>query len=445
MKKRSIKKWIIAFVLVIVLAAGAIFGGYQVVSATEQKKAEETARGAVPDGAVLRETDRDHGDYEFTFFDETAKVKYEVTVGKDSGAVEKVETEFYAVRGSETHSLTEEDIKAFVQETWPGAEILFLGLGVDDGLYSYEASFYTDSLYGTAQINASTGELMESVIKYSTPIVIPSDSSNSSSNSSYLTEEDIRSKIQETWPDSTLYSIYLDYDDGRYEYETIFYCQNVIYEVNFNASTGEILEQEQKGTGWSPWTETSSPTTEGDTQTGETTSQTGGTESPSQAAETSPAAETSQEASQPSTQPQSDVISRDAISQTILSKAEGTGAVIAELKLERDDGRVQYEGEMYDSSYEYEFELDAYTGTIIKWEKEAFRGTSQSSDAVIGEEEAQNIALAKTGSQATVIKCRLERDDGRLTYELELRDSRYEYDVEIDAYTGTILSWDMDD
>ena len=416
MKKRSIKKWIIAFVLVIVLAAGAIFGGYQVVSATEQKKAEETARGAVPDGAVLRETDRDHGDYEFTFFDETAKVKYEVTVGKDSGAVEKVETEFYAVRGSETHSLTEEDIKAFVQETWPGAEILFLGLGVDDGLYSYEASFYTDSLYGTAQINASTGELMESVIKYSTPIVIPSDASNSSSNSSYLTEEDIRSKIQETWPDSTLYSIYLDYDDGRYEYETIFYCQNVIYEVNFNASTGEILKQEQKGTGWSPWTETSSP-----------------------------AAETGQEASQPSTQPQSDVISRDAISQTILSKAEGTGAVIAELKLERDDGRVQYEGEMYDSSYEYEFELDAYTGTIIKWEKEAFRGSSQSGDAVIGEEEAQNIALAKTGSQATVIKCRLERDDGRLTYELELRDSRYEYDVEIDAYTGTILSWDMDD
>ena len=50
----------------------------------------------------------------------------------------------------------------------------------------------------------------------------------------------------------------------------------------------------------------------------------------------------------------------------MLSKVPG--ARILEIELDRDDGRTYYEGEAYANGYEYEFEVDAYTGAIIEWE-----------------------------------------------------------------------------
>ena len=39
-----------------------------------------------------------------------------------------------------------------------------------------------------------------------------------------------------------------------------------------------------------------------------------------------------------------------------------------ELKLERDDGRTVYEGEMRSGRTEYEFTIDAYTGAVLEWD-----------------------------------------------------------------------------
>ena len=38
----------------------------------------------------------------------------------------------------------------------------------------------------------------------------------------------------------------------------------------------------------------------------------------------------------------------------------------------------------------------------------------------------------------------LDRDDGRLVYEIEFHVGRTEYDYEIDAASGTVLKADMD-
>ena len=39
-----------------------------------------------------------------------------------------------------------------------------------------------------------------------------------------------------------------------------------------------------------------------------------------------------------------------------------------ELKLDRDDGRAVYEGEMYSNGTQYEFEIDAVTGAVLDWD-----------------------------------------------------------------------------
>jgi len=43
---------------------------------------------------------------------------------------------------------------------------------------------------------------------------------------------------------------------------------------------------------------------------------------------------------------------------------------VVSIKLERDDGRQVYEGEVHYGKYEYDFEIDAKTGKIREWEKE---------------------------------------------------------------------------
>ena len=60
---------------------------------------------------------------------------------------------------------------------------------------------------------------------------------------------------------------------------------------------------------------------------------------------------------------------RDVYKRQILDRVPGaTKNDISELECEYDDGRIEYEGELYYNGYEYEFEIDGATGNILKWE-----------------------------------------------------------------------------
>lgn len=66
---------------------------------------------------------------------------------------------------------------------------------------------------------------------------------------------------------------------------------------------------------------------------------------------------------------------------------------------------------------------------------------------LITKEEAIAIALADAGftaEQVSRLRAEFDRDDRRPEYEVEFRRDRYEYDYEIHAETGAILSKDID-
>ena len=73
---------------------------------------------------------------------------------------------------------------------------------------------------------------------------------------------------------------------------------------------------------------------------------------------------------------------------------------------------------------------------------------TQSSGELIGEEAARDAALEHAGlteSQVTFLKTKLDREDGRQVYEVEVYTQDYkEYDYEIDALTGEVYSYDYD-
>ena len=72
--------------------------------------------------------------------------------------------------------------------------------------------------------------------------------------------------------------------------------------------------------------------------------------------------------------------------------------------------------------------------------------TVSSDDIYIGKDEVQSIALAKVPGAASkhITKLKLKLNDGSYVYEVEIVYDNIEYDFEIDAYSGTILSWESE-
>lgn len=156
---------------------------------------------------------------------------------------------------------------------------------------------------------------------------------------------------------------------------------------------------------------------------------------------------------------------------------------IRSMKIEMDieHGAMVYEVEFSAGAKEYDYEIDALTGSIVKRSSKddddwiALHGSQESSTVqdgtplqggtssaesggagsasagtgrnYIGTEKAKAIALAHAGvaeSEARKMQVELDEDDGRWEYEIEFEAGVMEYEYEIDALTGQILKAESD-
>lgn len=63
--------------------------------------------------------------------------------------------------------------------------------------------------------------------------------------------------------------------------------------------------------------------------------------------------------------------SKDEVQSIALAKVPGASASDCSLWPDEDDGRLLYEGMIFYNGMKYEFEIDAYSGTILDWEAES--------------------------------------------------------------------------
>ena len=167
---------------------------------------------------------------------------------------------------------------------------------------------------------------------------------------------------------------------------------------------------------------------------------------------------------------QAEYIGIDA-AKTIALEAAGvseSAAVFSTAGLDRQNGTDYYAVDFTANGRTYAYDIDAVTGVIIdssEGQSQPAQATdggasadganssanaSQSTDgsAAITEDQAREIALADAGltaEEVTFLKTKLDRDDGRLVYDVEFYTADYtEYDYEIDAADGTVLSSDFD-
>ena len=143
------------------------------------------------------------------------------------------------------------------------------------------------------------------------------------------------------------------------------------------------------------------------------------------------------------------ILTNEEITEKALAKVDGT---VTEVELERKLSGSVYEVEIKKDGYEYDLDLDAVTGEVLKEDKSTDDDEaglddnttkSDSSDVAITHEAAIEIALKEAAGTVTEIE--LERDNGRTYYEIEIEEGTKEVDIEVDAKSGAVLSGDKDD
>lgn len=141
-------------------------------------------------------------------------------------------------------------------------------------------------------------------------------------------------------------------------------------------------------------------------------------------------------------------------------------------EMEYENGILVYELDFVAGNYEYDYEVNAETGAVVKSEKEfeddvnvntkpsgnqnAGADTTSSTSlpvqkkttkTTVGEDEAKRTVLAHAGvkeSELAHFESKLEKDDGRWVYEIEFVANGYEYEYEVNAETGKVIFYERE-
>ncbi len=208
----------------------------------------------------------------------------------------------------------------------------------------------------------------------------------------------------------------LDYDDGVAEYEVEFWDGTTEYDYEINAVSGEIIgyDYDMESYDARPVTTTNSNVS-------------------------------------------AEYIDEAQAKAIALEHAGKNEANVSHMhcKLDYDDGVAEYEVEFWDGTTEYDYEINAVSGEIIvyDYDMESYDARpvtttdSNVSTEYIDEVQAKTIALEHAGvteSEAGVVKCEFDFDDGYAEYEIEWEIGRMEYEYTISATDGTIFEHDVE-
>ena len=280
----------------------------------------------------------------------------------------------------------------------------------------------------------------------------------------------------------------MDVEKGVMVYELDFKCNGYEYEYDIDARTGDIVKNKKEIDDDMPaGTQLPADKT---TQAGTGNVVPSGGTTPPSAGSQNPAGGNDQGSSKGGNGGASSaVITLEQAKEIALNHAGLTAdaAYFEKAELDYDNGIQVYELEFKSGGYEYEYDINAQTGDIVKNKKEidddmpgnaqtpsggtyyhhpeqnhgedhhdAFvpagnggSGNGGTASGTITLEQAKEIALNHAGLTADAAyfeKAKLDYDDGIQIYEVEFKSGNAEYEYEIDAVTGAVrdYEWDYD-
>ncbi len=145
------------------------------------------------------------------------------------------------------------------------------------------------------------------------------------------------------------------------------------------------------------------------------------------------------------------VIAQSEAQKIALKAQKGT---VDEIELKTKNGKTYYEVDIDRPEGDVDVWIDAYTGSVLKVEQDDDRSDDRSGTAAnagqkaptvkISASEAASIAIKEAGG-GKVHDNDLDEEDGIYVYEIEVKTSKGEVDIKIDANTGKVLKSEVDD
>ena len=255
-----------------------------------------------------------------------------------------------------------------------------------------------------------------------------------------------------------------DFERGRAVYELEFYANGNEYDYDIDATDGKILDYE--------WDIRKNTSKKDDTvKNGDKPKENASSPAVVEPLDnvTEPTAPT--EPTTP-TEPPASVEPPPAPTYITLEKAkeialkdagvDATKAIFDDREFDFENGRAIYELEFYVDRVEYEYDIDAVNGSILRKKiddkKQSANNTPSAPTApstpseskpesYITLEKAKEIALDHAGLKASEVffdDCEFDVEKGKAVYEIDFESGRYEYEYDIDAVSGEVIKSERD-
>lgn len=287
----------------------------------------------------------------------------------------------------------------------------------DDGVMVYEVDFHVGTTEYDYEIDAKTGDVLKvekdvdddapNTGSGNTSSGGSSSGSSSSNTTSYISGDTALQKALAHAGVSASQAVDVDveFDDGHYDVD--FRVGSTEYDYEINAKTGAVIRYE-KDVDDDHYSSSSSSSSSSST---------------------------------------SSYISKDEAKQKAFSHAGVSASQASGVKVDWDDGH--YDVEFHVGATEYDYEINAKTGAVIKYEKDTEDDDddhySTSTSFYIGRDAAMQKALSHAGlSESDVYELEVELDEEDGIYEVSFETKSYEYEYEVQATTGKILKAEKD-
>ncbi len=343
---------------------------------------------------------------------DTKDKEYEYKIAVSDGAILKREIdhngyiEATPTPGSQTaKEITKEQAIEIAKKDADVANDKIINLKVrmdfENGRWEYEVEFDTDKIEYEYKILASDGTIIEKDTdmlnnKQELPEITNGISKEEAlkiaRNDAGVAEKDI-----------TNLSVKLEKDDGRWEYDIEFDAGEKEYEYKILAENGTILEKDIDLL--DSWQTIITP------ETGKIT----------------------QDAAVAAARKDAGVSKKDITNLSV--------------KLEKDDGRWEYDIEFDAAGKEYDYKIAAADGTVLEKDIKLLDKTTKPQTSKITQDEAVAAARKDAGvseKDITNLSVKLEKDDGRWEYDIEFDAAGKEYDYKIAAADGAVLEKDIE-
>ena len=231
-------------------------------------------------------------------------------------------------------------------------------LDTEDGVKVYDVEFYKGNVEYDYEIDAATGQIREKDLDIENYTIPQKKNKNKNKNSNNTSDIGVEKAKEIALKDAgvsgvTFVKAKLDYDDGIRVYDIEFYKDNVEYDYEIDATTGQIREKDLDIENYTIPQKKVAPKKD-NTQ--------------SQSQNQNQNKNQTQSQSQTQTQTQSQNYSADIGAESAKSIALGDAGVngvnFTKVQIDYEDGVKVYDVEFHKDNKEYEYEIDAATGSI---------------------------------------------------------------------------------